>query len=187
MGARERARLIGRVIAIGLALAGLAACEPAPAAPELDGGVVSKDGISTQSTSLIDHEAWVFSEVDEDPFPHHRPEAFSCESWSYRVEDDAFEVDTGTCDYITVVQPTRVDLAKGDLIEAALWHQTLLGEWGVAETTPVVAVRFQVPVDGDWWGVVRHSLTGFGLFYSDSGILFDRSRGGYFNVLSIEK
>ena len=59
-------------------------------------------------------------------------------------------------------------------------HQALLGEWSIAEATCIVTVCFQVPVYGDWLGVIRHSLTGFGLFFSDSGNPVSPEQGGLF-------
>jgi len=66
-------------------------------------------------------------------------------------------------------------------------HQTLLGEGSVAEAARVVAVRFQVPVHSDWWGVVRHSLTGIGLSYSDSGNPMWPEQGGVISMFYLWK
>ena len=62
----------------------------------------------------------------------HRPEELACEEWAYRPEDGAFEVDTGVCNYLSVEQPSLAAIRQGDIVDIALWHQSLVAPSGQA-------------------------------------------------------
>ncbi len=98
-----------------------------------------RDNISPGiSLSLIDHNAWTVAEASDDPFAGHRPPNVSCPEWSYGLEDEIFEVETDDCNYLSLTQPSLVDLKAGDRVQATLWHLEL---WAPDPATAHVAVQ----------------------------------------------
>ena len=88
---------------------------------------------------VVDHELWVEVAADDDPFGD-RPEEFDCSPLAFGYEfvgEHSFEVETNNCDYVTVVQPSLVDVEVGDELNFRLWHNSLVG----AEGESHIAVR----------------------------------------------
>ena len=79
---------------------------------------------------LIEHEAWELALPSEDPFFDLVTEPIDCPRGAYRVEGDAdeqvFEVDTGLCNYLAIVQPLLGDIRSGDVLEWSMWHLNLV-------------------------------------------------------------
>jgi hypothetical protein len=75
--------------------------------------------------SLVLPDLWRTVEPVEDPF-EDRPETTTCPSWAAAAEtlggERAFGVDTGSCNYITVMQESREAVAAGESIKIRLWH-----------------------------------------------------------------
>lgn len=77
---------------------------------------------------VLTTSSWRALNVVEDPFGAHRPppEEQHCPSeQSYRIEAPDIEIDTGVCNYVTLVQPARFDLHAGDTIRLVVWHYAL--------------------------------------------------------------
>lgn len=83
------------------------------------------DAAEATSLSLVDMKAWREISPSEDPFTD-RPEKVDCRLGSIMPETlagvTAYGVETGTCNYVTVSQPTLVDLNPGDHVAARVWH-----------------------------------------------------------------
>ena len=103
------------------------ACDSQPVASDV---IQSDSGPSV--VTLVSHEAWVFSSEKDDPMASYRPDELVCEEWAYRPEDGAFEVDTGVCNYLSVEQPSLAAVEPGDILDIALWHQSLVAPSGQA-------------------------------------------------------
>jgi hypothetical protein len=88
---------------------------------------------------LIDVNAWAEQSADADSLSGHRPAQVQCPGW-YN-EDGALEVETGLCNYLSLSQPSKVALAKGDTLHLVLWHGNLAFE------TPAQA-HVAVVIDG---------------------------------------
>jgi hypothetical protein len=77
---------------------------------------------------LIDHGLWRMVTKDEDPFDDQSAQA-RCEITGVMTEllaeEQVFSVDTGLCNYLTVVQQTQRDIAVGERIKIRLWHFAL--------------------------------------------------------------
>ncbi len=61
----------------------------------------------------------------DDRFSAHRPAEVNCPDNSWYNEDGALEVQTGFCNYLSLAQPAKVALAKGDSLHLVLWHGNL--------------------------------------------------------------
>lgn len=67
------------------------------------------------------------TEADADVFADMRPADTPCDESGVGLEQFglSFEVKTDLCNYVTVAQPTLVDLAAGDTIQVRTWHDIL--------------------------------------------------------------
>lgn len=132
-----------RALCALLALGALVACgdsDPAPsanAATAADAGDDAADsGTSDTETRdartapelLVDHTAWTFVEAADDPWRDERPDPLECPNAAYRPEDDALEILTGFCDYLTITQPTLRDAYQGETLTAIVRHLDLVDE-----------------------------------------------------------
>lgn len=67
--------------------------------------------------------AWTsVSEADDDPFFARRPDAVACSLSGWFIEDDGTEVDTATCNYLTLRQSSLVDLRRRDALRVVFFH-----------------------------------------------------------------
>lgn len=102
---------------IALALA-LAACDVSDEAPE-----------PIEFARLVDHTMWTLAPADDDPFSVRRPAGSICDPMGIRSEwlgpDQVFEVETGKCDHVTVVQPALAELKAGYEVDVRMWHYEL--------------------------------------------------------------
>jgi hypothetical protein len=77
---------------------------------------------------LVDHADWKLLDSADDPFADRPPEV-QCDPTGAASEllggEDSFGVDTGTCGYATVRQPSRDYVAEGETLRIRLWHFTL--------------------------------------------------------------
>jgi hypothetical protein len=75
--------------------------------------------------SLVTHMLWAPVAPISDPFPD-RPDPVSCARTAYMPEtlaaEPVFSVDTGRCDYLTVMQTSTRDVAAGEIIKVRVWH-----------------------------------------------------------------
>ena len=88
--------------------------------------------------ALIDHELWELASPDQDPFFDQVTEPIDCPRGAYRVEgqdsEQVFELDTGLCNYLAIVQPSLREIREGDTLEWSMWHLNLVA------TEPAAAV-----------------------------------------------
>ena len=99
------------------------------------------DSIATESLQLIEVNDWVMQSAAEDSNSGHRPAEVICPDNSWGNEDGALEVETGYCNYLSLSQPAKVAVAKGDSLHLVLWHADLAFE------TPAQA-HVAITVDG---------------------------------------
>ncbi len=81
---------------------------------------------------LVNHNLWVPLGASDDPFDD-RPAEVDCSPLAFGydfVGEDSMEVDTGGCDYLTVSQPSLVDVESTDSFYFRLWHNGLVGPEG---------------------------------------------------------
>ena len=80
--------------------------------------------------ALIDHDAWELVSPEQDPFYDSVSQPVDCPRGAYRVEGEAeeqvFEVDTGLCNYLGIVQPSLAEIRRGDVLEWSMWHLNLV-------------------------------------------------------------
>ncbi|WP_170287320.1 hypothetical protein [Halioglobus maricola] len=74
---------------------------------------------------LTEVNAWTPQTAGQDAFPDHRPTEINCPANSYYAEGDALEVETGYCNYLSLVQPSLSALQSGDTVHLVLWHGDL--------------------------------------------------------------
>lgn len=79
-------------------------------------------------TPLVDHTQWQQLDAAADPFPGHRPTELECSEAGIYNEDGYLEIDTGSCNYVSVSQLTLADVVPGETLEASLWYGPLIAE-----------------------------------------------------------
>ncbi len=85
-------------------------------------------GAAAAASSLVDVDAWTEQTTAADSFAGHRPADFQCPSSSWYSEDGALEVETGYCNYLSLVQPSLNGVKAGDTLHLVLWHADLAFE-----------------------------------------------------------
>ncbi|MCH9683776.1 MAG: hypothetical protein K0V04_20255 [Deltaproteobacteria bacterium] len=75
--------------------------------------------------ALIQPEAWTPLPADEDPWPGHRPSRVDCPDHAWGPEAGTFEVETGTCNYASFVQPLEHGIEPGDRLSLTVHHLQL--------------------------------------------------------------
>jgi hypothetical protein len=79
----------------------------------------------TASRTLIIPDKWLQLVPEQDPFDD-RPALVSCPHTAVAPEalggEGSLSVDTGSCNYLTVAQPTLDDVAVGETLKVRLWH-----------------------------------------------------------------
>jgi len=104
--------------------------------------VVEEPAADSAVESLIDANNWREQGAAEDALASHRPETVNCPANAWYEEDGALEVETGYCNYLSVVQPGRVAINQGDNIHLVLWHGQLRNdEPGEAHVAVSIAGR----------------------------------------------
>jgi len=80
--------------------------------------------------ALVDHNDWVLSSLGAALFGEIPAEVCE-EDLSYRAEElggeFVFAVETEFCSYVTVEQPTRLELRAGDSVKVRFYHAPLTG------------------------------------------------------------
>lgn len=85
---------------------------------------------SASPHALVAHNLWAFVEAKNDPFAaHHRTDDIPCQEADVRIEstgqETALEIRTGPCNWLTVMQPSRVAIHAEDALDIRIWHQEL--------------------------------------------------------------
>lgn len=74
---------------------------------------------------LIDVDSWQLQSAAQDSLSGHRPQSVDCPANAWYAENGALEVETGYCNYLSLAQPSRAAINKGDNIHLVLWHGQL--------------------------------------------------------------
>lgn len=77
---------------------------------------------------LVDADAWTEQSAANDSLGAHRPAQVQCPANSWYNEDGALEVETGYCNYLSLVQPSLAAIRAGDSLRLVLWHGGLAFE-----------------------------------------------------------
>lgn len=141
---------------------------PASSEDDEDSAGSEEPDRSTDPVSLVDMEAWVVGDEDDDPFADEQPERIECPTATWGIEWGRLEVQTGACNYFHVVQPSLARIDAGDSIEIVAFHDRLdaaepssghLALWVDDEviwerTVPIPAeatvIEERVTADEDW-------------------------------------
>ena len=82
----------------------------------------------SRSTPVVTGAAWVKAPFRSELFEHaHDPDAM-CPGLPYREEYGGVEISTERCDEITLMQPSLVDIERGDELRILAWHSVLVSE-----------------------------------------------------------
>ena len=130
------------VLALAGAVAGLlaAACDASPDD--------AADETPSVPVPLVDATMWTLVAPADDVFADMRPETIDCDPdrglfVEHSANESRLEINTGWCNYATVVQPLRTALAEGDTVEVRVYHFELTG--GPAEAYLAIALQEHVP------------------------------------------
>ncbi|MFT7624351.1 MAG: hypothetical protein ACI9WU_003538 [Myxococcota bacterium] len=92
-----------------------------------DTGPPAPDVDEPEQFWVIDHALWTQLDARDDPFTDRPADALPCPSpGGFDIVQGSFEVDTDFCLYMTTAQPSLIDIPKGWVINAVLWHLDLL-------------------------------------------------------------
>ena len=87
-----------------------------------------EDARETTRTNIVAHDHWLHLAQGQDPFTDRLADV-RCAPAAAMAEvlanERAYGVDTGACNYLTVVQPVLRALAAGETIKVRLWHFAL--------------------------------------------------------------
>ncbi len=86
------------------------------------------DTVEGESSSLVDVDSWLMQSAGNDSLAAHRPADIDCPDNSWYNEDGALEVETGYCNYLSLVQPSKAAISAGDRVHLVLWHGDLVFE-----------------------------------------------------------
>jgi len=132
--------------ALALAVAGCAP-PPVPAAPDAATG--------PYSGPIVNAFEWRAVPDGIAPFGPPGPEQIPCGDLAIGPEEVSgvwvYSVDTGACNWHTMVQPAAVAMTPGDRLELRVWHYQLLAD------SPATA-HLGLAVDGEIWGVAEEPI-----------------------------
>jgi hypothetical protein len=107
--------------------AGAAHDVPAVEQRELDAAVAADASAASSAlrVNLLSPEGWTMVDAGDDPFTD-RPASVDCSTAWVGAETLSGErvlgVETGYCNYATMLEPTRRDVRAGETIKVRLWH-----------------------------------------------------------------
>lgn len=119
-------------LALACALALSAGCVPdSPADTGEDTSCGGTDTGEIAYTSLIDHSLWQVVDAADDPLADHRPDVVDCGIAGWYVENlgldnERLEIDTNSCNYLALSQPTLIDLEQGQRVEVSMFYFDLV-------------------------------------------------------------
>ena len=94
------------------------------------------------AVQLLDANAWKRIPSEEDPFLKMKTEHHKCLPLGTYVENGVFEIDTGLCNFATIVQPLQTEIRQGERLQFTLLHEDL--------SAPTNATAFVVlSIDGE--------------------------------------
>lgn len=82
-------------------------------------------GQDQRRESLVDVNAWQPRAEMDDSLASHRPDQVNCPPNAWYEEDGALEVETGYCNYLSLVQASKVAVNVGEPLHLVLWHGQL--------------------------------------------------------------
>ncbi|MCB9643804.1 MAG: hypothetical protein H6728_12085 [Myxococcales bacterium] len=91
---------------------------------------VTVDG-AKKDVPLLDHTKWVPTPPEQDMFRQKWPTlgAERCQGdFAWHLDQDALELDTEICNFITLEQPMLASIKKGDTLKLGLWHVQLYSD-----------------------------------------------------------
>lgn len=93
----------------------------------IPGWPIDGDGQWSQGAGALvaSADAWVPTQPASDPWPEHRPAAISCTPESIYLDHGSLGMYTGECNYVSLVQPSKVQLQAGQRLMFVLWHDRL--------------------------------------------------------------
>lgn len=109
-----------------------------------------QDSGPPQPVPLVDAALWQPADAAADPLADHRPDEVSCAPQSWYVEYEGLEVDTTSCNYLSLSQPLLIPLSAGEPLEILAWHQSLLASEPAQAHLAVLidgAVAWELTVD----------------------------------------
>ena len=83
-------------------------------------------GDAGMSAPIIDHLQWQVLDAVADPLAEHRPDLVECGIAGWYVEDEKLEVDTNSCNYLALHQPSLVAIEQGQPLGLGLYHFDLV-------------------------------------------------------------
>jgi hypothetical protein len=96
------------------------------------------ESTTSVSANLIEVQDWAVQSAAQDSLAAHRPEDFECPDDSWYEEDGALEVETGFCEYLSLAQPSKTAIERGDQLHLVLWHGDLVFEQAVKAHVAIV-------------------------------------------------
>ncbi|MCH9687747.1 MAG: hypothetical protein K0V04_40330 [Deltaproteobacteria bacterium] len=83
--------------------------------------------------AIVDPDAWVLAEPAQDPWVRRRPPSVECPAGlGYYAEDfvdiRSLKIDTGWCNFLTIEQPSLVDLRADEVIDLKIHHFRLVAD-----------------------------------------------------------
>jgi len=122
--------------------------------------ITIEDNAAVEAVQLIEVNDWAMQSAAEDRFSGHRPADVNCPDNSWYNEDGALEVETGFCNYLSLAQPSKAALARGDTLHLVLWHGALAFE-NPAQAHVAITVdghtvweeNVKIPTDADIYDV----------------------------------
>jgi hypothetical protein len=90
-------------------------------------GCEEPEPVPPEERNLVEPHDWLQVDESVDVFAHLRPpevECFAVDGFapSWLGSEPSFEINTGRCNYLTIGQPTIVDIRAGDPMKLRLWH-----------------------------------------------------------------
>lgn len=126
---------------------------------------------AAQQRSLVTASDWREQDAAADSLASHRPARVDCPANSWYQEDGALEVETGYCNYLSLVQPGKTEIRNGDTLHLVLWHGDLAFEQP-AEAHVAIGIGSEIV-----WEEYVKIPTGAGIFTRRIPLGFDAAAG----------
>ena len=81
-----------------------------------------------QWSQVVVGDQWTIVDIVDDPFRSFVDAHTACKPIDFGEEYGGVEVSTQQCGYITLSQPTLIDIKIDDLFELNIWHSPLLND-----------------------------------------------------------
>ena len=92
-------------------------------------GGINDDFVPKRMRLITDNEEWLLIKESEDPFRDLRPDGMKdCDFIPFILEENALEIDTKVCNFVTVYQPLLENINEGDEITLEIFHRDLWDE-----------------------------------------------------------